>query len=122
MQMISVGGAWDSLQLEKLFQALAQLNKLSTLFMYSLDLNGVEPGLLAMNINKLESLTMSSCKLAEQQVQTVFETMSEATKLKKLDLYEINLSAVDHTTLATAMNMLAKTSITVRFKAIADSK
>ena len=49
--MISLGGEWDSLQLEKLFQTLVQLNKLNTLFMYSLDLNDLEPGLLALNVN-----------------------------------------------------------------------
>ena len=56
---------------------------------------GVDPGLLARAVTKVETLEVYDAKLTQQQAVAILTAVSEGSKLAKLDINGNDLSGVD---------------------------
>ena len=79
--------------------------------MFWINLSSVEPELLKTAVRKLEEVHLTWSKLTCQQVEALFATDNEATKLKSLTIAGNNLSSVEPALLATALSKLEKVNI-----------
>lgn len=95
---------WVSGELKNLFKAMLRLHKLSWLVMDNFSLSFVEPGLVASVVTMMEYMYMSATELSSVQVDTLFSTISETSKLRRLWIQGTNLSTVDKYTLADGVN------------------
>ena len=75
-------------------------------------MSGLDPGLLARAVTKLETLEVIGTKLTQQQALAILTTVSEGSKLTKLDISWDNLSGVDPGLLRRAVKRLKNIMIT----------
>eukprot|EP00092_Neocalanus_flemingeri_P014722 GFUD01015888.1.p1 GENE.GFUD01015888.1~~GFUD01015888.1.p1 ORF type:complete len:256 (+),score=55.87 GFUD01015888.1:82-849(+) len=105
-QEIRVRCQLESLELEELLRVVIGLPKLKIIGLNCYNLSSVDPDLLAMIVNSIDTVVISDCNLTNQQVETIFATISEDTKLKKLWIHHNNLSTVEPAVLATAVSKI----------------
>ena len=71
------------------------------------NLSSLKPGLLGRMVEKLEEMEMNSLQLTKQQLEAVMTALYESdSRLKKLDISNNDLSNVDASLLASAVNRL----------------
>ena len=75
------------------------------------NLSSVRTDILVGALNKLETVNISCTHLRPEQAQSIFDSISEKTSVKRLNMGYMNLSEVNHTTLATAINRLEAVNI-----------
>ena len=92
--------------------SVSEGSKLTELDISCNDLSGLDPGLLARAVTKLETLEVIGTKLTQQQAVAILTTVSEGSKLTKLDISWDNLSGVDPGLLRRAVKRLKNIMIT----------
>jgi len=99
-------------QLNTLFVAINETTKLQTLTLDGVDLSGVDKDILAAGVNQLQRVQLLyRCKLTAEQLNNMFGTIDETTKLQTLTLNEVNLAGVDKDILAAGVNQLQRVEL-----------
>ena len=76
-------------QTESIIAAVSEDSQLKDLVLSSNDLSTVEPGLLAVAINKLKNVDMNDSKLTSQQVNMILTQSQVQTSLDSLHIYSV---------------------------------
>jgi len=92
--------------LNEMFETIASLSKLTSLWMHDFDLTTLDPSLLVKTLLAIETVDISRCKLTVEQLNKLFGAIKETTKLQTLSLRGVNLSGVDKDILAAGVNQL----------------
>ena len=98
-------------QTEDIFTAVSEESKMIELNISENNMSGVDPGLLAKAVNKLETLDIELTQLTHQQAAAILSAVSEGSKLTKLIISSNNLSGVDPGLLAKAVTNLETLNI-----------
>jgi len=97
-------------QLKALFTAMSQSTHMKKLSVFSNYLSDVDPELTARVVTKLEDVYFTN--ITNEQAEAIFTEISQNhIQLKKLNLRFINLSCVDPTVLAAAVNRLEEVDL-----------
>ena len=86
LETLKVGRKLTKQQAEAILTAVIEGSKLTKLEITQNDLLGVDPGLLAKAVTKLETLDIKWNKLTEQQCVAILTAVNEGSKLTKLDI------------------------------------
>ena len=93
-------------------EAVARHLGLRELVMTGTDLSGMEPGMLASVVNKMEKVDLWNTKLTTQQLHVLCQIMiKENSQLKSLYLAWNNLSPVEPQLLASVVQRLSKVQL-----------
>ena len=98
-------------QTEAILTAVSEGSKMIKLNIVENNMSGVDPGLLAKAVNKLETLDIELTQLTHQQAAAILSAVSEGSKLTKLIISSNNLSGVDPGLLAKAVTNLETLNI-----------
>ena len=93
-------------QANLIFQHLSKNNNLQCLNLFNTNLFAVRPQPLAQAVTQVHQVTLWSCRLTPKHSEAIFRAMTSSCKLRKLDLSYNNLSTVNPSVLAAAINRL----------------
>jgi Ran GTPase-activating protein (RanGAP) involved in mRNA processing and transport len=93
-------------QVETLFMSLNICSVLTDLDISSNILATVQPRTLARALNRIAEVNVTNCALTAEQVETLFESINEATCMKDLSIALNNLSFIGGDSLARGVNLL----------------
>ena len=102
---------WSGEELDKLFETLSNLSKLTYLNMDGIQLTTSDPSLLVDAVIATNAVDLSMCELTDEQLNRMFEAIDETTELETLILKGVNLSAVDQDILAAGVNKLESANL-----------
>jgi len=93
--------------LKDLFQTVVTLPRLRTISgLSSNNLSSVKPGLFARVVTRLEAVNLEYTKITAEQANALFVGISEDSTLKEVSIGNNNLSSVNPSVIATAVNRL----------------
>ena len=69
-------------------------------------MNSIAPDLLARAVSQLENVDIGGTNLTNHQTEAIFDALNESTKLKVLNMEDMNLSSVDPSLMARVVNSL----------------
>merc|ERR1711867_200503 len=95
-------------QAEAILTAVSEENVVSKLYIGFNNLSGVDPGLLARAVTKLEVMDVQDTELSQQQVVAIITAVSESKKITELYIGENDLSIVDPGLLTKAVTKLVR--------------
>ena len=99
-------------QLNKLFGEINETTKLQSLILSGANLSGVDKDILTAGVNQLQSVELlHSCDLTDEQLNKLFGSIKETTKLQNLTLYWVDLRGVDEDILAAGINQLQRAEL-----------
>ena len=75
------------------------------------DLRAVEPGSMARAVIKMEECSLKCSKLTNQQAEDIIRHINEDCKLKKLDMFTVNLSSLEADIIAKAIDNLGEVDL-----------
>jgi len=93
-------------QVETLFMSINSCSMLTSLDISSNILATVLPSTLARALNRIADVNIANCALTAEQVETLFESINEATCMKDLSIALNNLSFIEGDSLARGVNLL----------------
>lgn len=106
-------------QAQLVLQYMSKKTNLKSLQMINNYVSNVQPEILGLAVNNLEKLWIANAPngptFTPEQINAVFETMEEKTKLKELIIRDINIAHVEPTTLASALNKVEEVMIWTTF-------
>ena len=106
-------------QAQLVLQYMSKKTNLKSLQMINNYVSNVQPEILGLAVNNLEKLWIANAPngptFTPEQINAVFETMEEKTKLKELIIRDINIAHVEPTTLASALNRVEEVMIWTTF-------
>ena len=106
--MINDGDDWSVDDVNKLFETLRNLTKLTCFSMLRSQLAAVDPSLFVNTVLAIDTVLLSSSNLTDEQLSMLFEAIDESSKLKNLELGGIDLSRVGQDILAAGVNKLKR--------------
>ena len=119
-ELILVECKLTQLQVQQMFQLISS-GKINLKFLrmetfspsFDFDFSVVDPDTLAKALNKLESVEIDQLinRMLKLQMNKLFTQMNDATHLKKLDVGVGDVTSIDPTTLALAVNKLTEVSL-----------
>ena len=95
----------------ELFNQMDRNSRIKFLNLYYLELDDVEPLLFARVLARLEIIDMSDTITTNEQKAEFFKEVCQSTTLRKLDLSQVNLSAVDSDILGKAVSKLVEVDL-----------
>ena len=87
-------------QCEALFQEMAQDTKLKMLSIGCVNISGVNPEILAVGLNKVQTARLCNTAITKEQLEALFRVMAKRSELKEVDLGHNNLATVNTEVLA----------------------
>ena len=108
IESIEIESDTETSEVEELFQTVATLPRLKNVELYDTNLSSVEPGLLARVVNRLEMIIMLDTDMTSQQADAVFAAIAEDSTVKILSIGCNNLSNVEPSVIAKAVNRVQK--------------
>ena len=106
--MINDGDDWSDDDVNKLFETLRNLTKLTCFSMLRSQLTAVDPSLFVNTVLAIDTVVLFFSKLTDEQLSMLFEAIDESSKLKNLELGGIDLSRVGQDILAAGVNKLKR--------------
>ena len=97
----------DEEEAEAVFKAILEHAGIKELNISQNEIFRVNAETLAKAVNNMENVNLFNAKLTSQQSRVLFQHMANTTKLKVLSMGCVNISEVNPTILATALNMMA---------------
>jgi len=104
--MIDAEDDWSEEELEKLFESIKTLSELTYLDMWGMRLKLVDPGLFTEVVINIEEVDLSKCELSKQQMDMLFGSIDDSTRIKDLQIKEVDMSLVDADKLSAGVNQL----------------
>jgi len=104
--MIHADDDWSEEELEKLFESMKKLSELTFLDMWGMPLKLVDPKLFTEVVINIEEVDLSKCKLSKQQMDVLFGSINDSTRIKDLQIKEVDMSLVDADKLSAGVNQL----------------
>jgi len=102
---------WSGEELDKLFETLSNLSKLTYLNLDGIELTTSDPSLLVDAVIATNTVDLSMCELNDEQLNGIFDAIDETTELETLILKGVDLSAVDKDILAAGVNKLESVNL-----------
>ena len=109
---LNVTTALTGHQLEEVLTAISENSSVK-----KLDLSGghnmtsIAPDLLARAVSQLENVDIGGANLTNRQTEAIFDALNESTKLKVLNMEDMNLSSVDASLMARVVNSLEEATL-----------
>jgi len=97
----------DEEEAEAVFKAILEHAGIKELNISQNEIFRVNAETLAKAVNNMENVNLFNAKLTSQQSRVLFQHMANTTKLKVLSMGCVNISEVNPTILATALNMMS---------------
>jgi len=104
--MIDAEDDWSEEDLEKLFESIKNLSELTYLDMWGMPLKLVDPKLFTEVVINIEEVDLSKCELSKQQMDMLFGSINDSTRIKDLQIKEVDMSLVDADKLSAGVNQL----------------
>jgi len=104
--MIDAEDDWSEEELEKLFESIKNLSELTYLDMWGMPLKLVDPKLFTEVVINIEEVDLSKCELSKQQMDMLFGSINDSTRIKDLQIKEVDMSLVDADKLSAGVNQL----------------
>jgi len=102
---------WSDEELNKLFETLTNLSKLTYFNIEGFQLITSDPSLLVNAMLAINTVDLSMCDLTGEQLNKMFGNIDETSKLRTLKLNGVDLSAADKDILAAGVNKLERVNL-----------
>jgi len=104
--MVDYSDDWSQEELDKLFQSIRKLSKLTYLDMCWMSLKKLDPKLFTEVVTNIEEVELSKCELTKEQMDMLFVAIDGSTKIKSMQIEEVDMSLVDADKLSAGVNQL----------------
>ena len=111
LEEVSVYDRVTDLQAQLFFSIMAEKTSIQKFRIFNNNLSTIRSQIMAKGIIHLEELIMVGCSLTSEQTLSIFLSIKEGNKLKKLNLSHSNLSSIDKELLTTVINQIEQVSI-----------
>ena len=99
-------------QLEEVLTAISENSSVKKLDLSGgHKMNSIAPDLLARAVSQLENVDIGGANLTNRQTEAIFHALNESTKLKVLNMEDMNLSSVDVSLMARVVNSLEEATL-----------
>ena len=104
--MVDYANDWSEEELNKLFESIKKLSKLTYIDMWRMPLKLLDPQLFTEVITNTEEVELSKCELTKEQMDMLFDAINGSTKIRSLQMEEVDMSLVDADKFSAGVNQL----------------
>ena len=101
----------SAVQLKAVMKAIYRSQRVHLINFNFCRLDSVDPELLAKVVQKVTTVDISFTWLNNLQTKSIFEALNEDTKLKVLDMSDVNVSSVEPSLMGTVVNKLEEVNL-----------